>query len=972
MATLAAPPESQDDTDGYPEGGYYRPEGATSGGPTPTERAERKRIGARGIRPSPVRHGSGFRPRSGFGRSSSREARHSGSGYYKPDKHKKPEHPRDALIDETKKFEEATDKPFENHGIVGRFLRNKKNNIIATIIFGIIGVAYGGFSFLSGPFQLVHFSQQMDEVHFKPVDDALAFRGTKIIRWIRFPRNPEMRRMGAIRTRLAERWESNIRAIGAEPHYSPVFGYQDGFNVPEERFNDFRIETGLDELQEAGRITVSDVDVDGVRQIRFEGGTIRQVRTARAVNRLTMRAAGYNRVSGAIHTRTLNKRGFNVLFHPFGLLERKINQTLASWWADLRKQRLDNVKDGTVPTEVSAAPSEDDADSGRGEVEASDEVKDLQENSDGSRATTPQVEANLRSRIARAGGLTALAVGIFCIVKGIADDAEQIEYTNIVGPLIRFNFAIMSQGAQIMSGDGVSFAEIGEAVQPLYDEATKSSWRNARSLEYELGEEPTGPDIPDSAKLGGTENLLSRFTNILGGAGDAICSFSSSGPGQVAFVLVDLASSPGAALVGFLQGLIVGQVAEQTGVLHSLAGLIAGDQLAVDLAKGAIAGNYANHGGRHAANQQKIALGGKGMSDEESRQWREFELEGRRNQAQQKGFAFNYFDLNNPNSFASKVVDQTPPPGAVLDSVAKAPLRFKDTFAAALKSIIPKTGAYTYDYGFPEFGFSLEELNDPRLDDPTENEAAINDRIPELNEKYGDCYGVEIGDDGELTYSEPRRYDELLDDPDCNDGEFDHLRYRMLIMDISAGTSLACYEGDQASCDMLGANTQGTGTSSGGSGDTSGGPQPTVQCDPLPGLPAIPAAELLEGNAPNIPIVPEVVGGNNRVTGIREDVAQCVQNMLKAASDAGVTLAGNGFRSREEQQALRDANGCSDPALPSSACSPPTARPGESNHGWGVAIDFSSYDFGWLSANAATYGFHNLPGESWHWSIDGS
>jgi LAS superfamily LD-carboxypeptidase LdcB len=68
--------------------------------------------------------------------------------------------------------------------------------------------------------------------------------------------------------------------------------------------------------------------------------------------------------------------------------------------------------------------------------------------------------------------------------------------------------------------------------------------------------------------------------------------------------------------------------------------------------------------------------------------------------------------------------------------------------------------------------------------------------------------------------------------------------------------------------------------------------------------------------------------------------------------------------------------------MPASQCDPPTARPGTSMHEQGLAIDFtcngggalsrSSVCFGWLSRNAANYGFYNLPEEPWHWSTNGN
>lgn len=110
------------------------------------------------------------------------------------------------------------------------------------------------------------------------------------------------------------------------------------------------------------------------------------------------------------------------------------------------------------------------------------------------------------------------------------------------------------------------------------------------------------------------------------------------------------------------------------------------------------------------------------------------------------------------------------------------------------------------------------------------------------------------------------------------------------------------------------------------------------------------------------------------------EVADQVEAMLDAAADDGLLLTGWGWRSHERQIELRHAH-CADAfETPSSQCSPPTARPGTSRHEFGVAIDFhvegraigsNSPIFAWLTENAATYGFFNLPSESWHWSIDG-
>jgi hypothetical protein len=120
-----------------------------------------------------------------------------------------------------------------------------------------------------------------------------------------------------------------------------------------------------------------------------------------------------------------------------------------------------------------------------------------------------------------------------------------------------------------------------------------------------------------------------------------------------------------------------------------------------------------------------------------------------------------------------------------------------------------------------------------------------------------------------------------------------------------------------------------------------------------------------------------------RVRGIvvAASIADQLAAMVDAAAADGVTLTGGGYRDSSSQIALRRAHcGTSQYAIyemSPSQCSPPTARPGQSNHERGLAIDFnncstrSSECFRWLAANASSFGFQNLPSEPWHWSTNG-
>jgi peptidoglycan hydrolase CwlO-like protein len=120
------------------------------------------------------------------------------------------------------------------------------------------------------------------------------------------------------------------------------------------------------------------------------------------------------------------------------------------------------------------------------------------------------------------------------------------------------------------------------------------------------------------------------------------------------------------------------------------------------------------------------------------------------------------------------------------------------------------------------------------------------------------------------------------------------------------------------------------------------------------------------------------VGGITINCAIQSQVAA----LLNAARADGLSLSGGGYRDPAQQIALRKQHcGTSYYAIyqmSPNSCRPPTARPGQSQHEIGLAIDFSNCSsrgtacYQWLAGNASRFGFYNLPSEPWHWSTTGS
>jgi len=95
------------------------------------------------------------------------------------------------------------------------------------------------------------------------------------------------------------------------------------------------------------------------------------------------------------------------------------------------------------------------------------------------------------------------------------------------------------------------------------------------------------------------------------------------------------------------------------------------------------------------------------------------------------------------------------------------------------------------------------------------------------------------------------------------------------------------------------------------------------------------------------------------------DVASSFKVMKAAAAMQGINLSiNNAYRSFEQQVDMARRFGLYSQGGRA-------AQPGTSNHGLGRAVDLNVKSnpgsVEWLKANAAKYGFNNIPREPWHW-----
>jgi LAS superfamily LD-carboxypeptidase LdcB len=97
-----------------------------------------------------------------------------------------------------------------------------------------------------------------------------------------------------------------------------------------------------------------------------------------------------------------------------------------------------------------------------------------------------------------------------------------------------------------------------------------------------------------------------------------------------------------------------------------------------------------------------------------------------------------------------------------------------------------------------------------------------------------------------------------------------------------------------------------------------------------------------------------------------------LDKLIAAAEKSGITVKINSaYRTVEDQKRVYAEN------CPGGICKILTAKPGTSNHGFGLAVDFATPElarikngdklYEWLVKNGATYGFARIKKETWHW-----
>ncbi len=919
---------------------------------------------------------------------------------------------RDSANDEIPFNENDPDKPKGFRRFV-----TKRKTLGGLIIGLLLGGSLGMATITSGPLQFIHIAQLLQRFHFQSVEDTGNGRMLKLYKHVKNQKagTVENTRLGVLGNKIAKSIDARYENIGLEKKFSDgLTAKYEGMQLDPVKFsenaqngNEFKRlgeEDFMAKFKESYNVDIVP-NGDGTFTIPAESGIFAYFKN-KNLNSLMSEESGLNKISAAVATRVMGKRD-GITWHPIKAADAYIVGTLDekfSAWLREQKERIRNGND--EPLSATGEPATDDnnkpdpAKSGENasaadstNQAASDATKSLDEtgNLDPEKATgvIKQLTESTGGKVVM--GATAV-IGLSCALKGISDAAASVKHDMVILPIIRMGMQAMAVGNQTGSSVDMSNEQLGFFAKQLYSDEN-GSWASARSIQAELGEEQTGPDIPDEANPAKIQSggMFSAILNSIPALG-TICKATESTVGKAFSFAVSLTTP--------IATIVTTAITSSPQFKQAISGVIkwmAGGPIPT-MVFGSTYGSYINYGAKFASDDAAASMGGVKLSDKQTAELRDFRNQSLQQELKQRSFAQRMFDPYSPDSLVSKAIDSTSPsPTANIASLVAtltSPLKVLSVFKTPF---MPKVSALTnFNYGSPDVGFSLEDLNSDALDDPYDNGTQATailtgSKGQTFITRAQKCFGVKLGTDGSVSKDMKAKIDPTSKDYDgygCADQDMDWTRVRFYILDMTTGQGSVCYDyADTEACQQSGfgqTSTTGNGTNVGVPGDgfrgvdTSGQSCPSGSSDL--GVKQVPTGDNLPPSVQKYNIrlcgIPEIPGGMNVA------IVGNVMSLIADAKAAGLQLSGSSFRTTDSQVSLRTTN-CGSTSYdiyekPSGECNPPTAIPGTSMHEQGLAIDFNNCGdhgtacYGWLSANAANYGLKNLPSEPWHWSTTGN
>jgi hypothetical protein len=686
------------------------------------------------------------------------------------------------------------------------------------VIFGggltgtIIGLVFF-FTLSSGPFEFIHIAQLLTQFHFSSVQSEQDNRFAKEVRFFRFTSRGQIERtrMGYLGNKFGDYYETQLNNSGLKSTYSDLFGRFNGYAIdtvsgdsPFHGLSDEDIAVKSEEL--FGVKPVKGSDIKGISKFAtndwvIDASKLRYTSSLK-LNFGLLHAAGKNKLSSAIGARFLCMRaGCTSLLHPLTVAAGKTQTSIEEWW----KARNATDELGSKPGELTPEDKTKDTSGGQiGEEIVAEE-------------TNPKTPAEITKDLSVKG---AAALGFLCIARSIANEGSALKASQ-VQVLTRMGIESMAIGSQVESGQDVNLNQLQQYSKLLNgtDSSGKvTSWDQSRSIQANLGNPNVGrePDktLQDVTKTATPFDFL--ITGAVGTALDGVC-------GTVGSIIQIFAGG----LEGALQGLVFGAVFQASGFASDLANWLAGQAVNVD-AVGEDYGNEIDYGAALAANDQSIGSGGIELSSSQANK-----IQGDQNIAwnerfSQQSLAYRLFNRNDSRSAISKLTGHMSPSlSQNIASLGNGLLHFSHSLSALPQLFTRTARASTgsWNYGFPIYGFSESDMDNPDVQNPYQNADYVQGLLDAgtldsdgktFPQKAQDCFGVTIASvpiqtstgqqmqwDVTTAQGDSPKYGEIP--ADCSDSsDSDWLKVRMFIMDTEVMNSMGCYAGDDQACSDIG------------------------------------------------------------------------------------------------------------------------------------------------------------------------
>lgn len=688
---------------------------------------------------------------------------------------------------------------------------SKRNSGMVLGLGGVVAIIF--FIFMSiGPLKLLHMGTLLERFHFQDNSDFMDGRSSKFVRYLRSG-SIQNTRLGRIGTRYADKWDAQLtRDTGLRSVYSEGSRRFIGYEVVDEnKAQSYLKDMDSDGIETNGTLNVN--GYDGSNNPIQRGGRFIDVSDASYSNRRSLirtatKGLNIDGVPHALSSRLLIRYA-GADFHPLKNYRRKQTDKVIAWTLKVKEERAKRLAQGTSEVDIRGPTADNNNDGvpdtdGSPESNASNEASDLIDDIAGDDAlpdpTSPdfgasKASARLKFGAKIAGSATAF-VGVMCGVKALGNTAELTQYSNTILPMARVATSVLTMKAQIESGEDVNSDEVSVHSRELFDEIGKTDAFEAAPFQATIHGRNNGPDLDSSLKPGklNEKPLLFRILDDIPLLGRA-CNIQDAVGGLPVLKQVGELSSVAVDTLLSTVGL------SQEELINSVVDVLAGSSINY-YAVGAELGNYIMYGGRIASNIIEVTVGGNALTEEEESGLLIDRANDLAVQNKNKSFFERYLDDDNIDSLSTRVALSMP---RSVSSVSS--LLFSNPLGI-FGSLTPKADAasYNFDYGIPNYGFSLAEQQSTVAQDPFENASVVESNISSLDSSYGSCFPKRI-EPGTLNLIENNleRVDSI--DEKCNDSSTDLLRYRLYLSDRVTESSLGCREGNNEACSAVGVSS---------------------------------------------------------------------------------------------------------------------------------------------------------------------